>query len=120
MKRHIVKFREWTCELKIGRYPSFNTTDKETIKGEIALWLDEVGTGDAIATCTTNLQGIVLIQNNVLIKEYSENEGMIAALIEAGIIKVLTAFKYGENNCPMAICKLLIEIPKDYENDTRN
>lgn len=42
--------------------------------------------GEQVAVATINMPGIPLGPNDVVIKNYSENEGMMKALIEGGII----------------------------------
>jgi len=43
--------------------------------------------GEKIATCTINIDGINLEKNEVIIKDYGENEGMFKSLIKAEVIK---------------------------------
>jgi hypothetical protein len=70
-----VKFREWDCTLQKSRYDN----------DRLALSLvDEEG---PVATCTVNMPDVPLGRNEVCIKDYSENEGMAAALEAAGVIK---------------------------------
>lgn len=70
-----VKFREWECTLQISRY--------ENGRPRLSL-VDEEG---PVATCTVNMPDVPLRRNQVLIKDWSENEGMAAALEAAGVIK---------------------------------
>ena len=46
-----------------------------------------VGGDGPMATCTVNAPEYSLQANHVLIKDYSENEGMLSALEEAGIVR---------------------------------
>jgi hypothetical protein len=71
-----VTFKSWTCDAIGLRYHD----------GSRALRLLEVGTGEPIATCTLNIPELPLEDSDVLIKNYSENIGMVEALQEAGII----------------------------------
>ena len=43
-------------------------------------------TGLPYMTCTKYVEGLDLEEDQVLIKNYSENEGVLNALIEAGIV----------------------------------
>lgn len=54
----------------------------------IALLISESGSQQREATATVNLAayGEFPAEGNVFIKDYAENEGMLAALIKAGII----------------------------------
>lgn len=51
-----------------------------------ALQLFDVTDGQPVATATVNIPEVELKENEVLIKNYSENEGMLEALERAGIV----------------------------------
>ena len=102
----MIKFNVWNCEIKKEKYSD---------NGRVALQLvaadddemNEVYKGEPIAMATVNLPYIPLEKNEVGIKDYSENEGMLKALVNAGVVKdtgkyVLTGF------VRIPICKLLI------------
>lgn len=75
-----VRFKEWDCILEFGKYGNGRTA--------ISL-IGAPGTEDQyepIATATVNLPYVECDEDEVLIKNYSENEGMEEALIEAEII----------------------------------
>jgi len=73
----IVKFKDWDCEV---HYSEYN-------KGVPAIMLLEVGTLERIATASVFLIDKPKPSKNwTYIKEYSENEGMTQALIDAGVI----------------------------------
>lgn len=92
-----VKFMHWTCNVEFHNYRDNN---------RIALELTEVGTGEPIATATVNLPRVPLEPNEVIIKDYSENNGMYQALYEAGIVgekkRMVTT---GHVSCP--VCDLI-------------
>lgn len=70
-----VQFKDWTCTVMKHRYAN----------GRVALCLvDDEG---PVATATVNLPDADLGKNQVLVKDWSENRGMMAALIEAGVVK---------------------------------
>lgn len=52
-----------------------------------AIMLREVETGEHIATATINIPKVRIPKNTVFIKDYSENDGMVDALIKAGVIE---------------------------------
>lgn len=97
-----VKFKDWDCILKIGKYKN----------GATALSLIGTGEeiGEPIATCTVALIDRPIPEKGyVWIKEYSENEGMTEALIKAGVIEnefKLSTVGYGSAVC---LCKLKIK-----------
>ena len=93
----------YRCELVFDRYAD---------NGRLAMRLiappDSEMPGEPIATCTVNIPEVRLGPNEVLIKDWSENQGMLNDLAAAGII-----------GCPVAsarvgrvvayICPLLVE-----------
>jgi len=75
-----VKFKHYNCQLDVSRYQ---------VNSSPALTLYGTGnyTGEVIARCTVCIESYMNAGNTVLIKNYSENEGMMQALINAGIGK---------------------------------
>jgi len=73
---HIVKFKDWDCSLQRSTYRN----------GRIALQLNDITDGMPVATATVNVPEITIADDEVIIKNYAENEGMSAALMNAGII----------------------------------
>ena len=72
----LVNFKGWKCETSFACYSNFNT----------AIELIQVSNGDPIAKATTN-PGVNIPGGEVAVKSYSENEGMLEALIEAGVVE---------------------------------
>lgn len=72
-----VQFKQWSCIAKGEHYSN----------GRKAIELIDSEDGSPIARATVNLPNDILDDNHVFIKNYSENEGMEDALINAGIIK---------------------------------
>lgn len=79
-----VKFKKWNCIVKDFKYRN----------GGTVLQLFEVGTGAPVATATIFVDGVTqnLKEDEVVIKNYSENEGMYKCLQDVGIIKYVIAF----------------------------
>ncbi len=74
-----VKFKEWKCITETGYYDKGNNK---------ALTLIEVGTGEPVITASVNLIDAKLTSDkHIFIKDYSENDGAVVALIEAGVIE---------------------------------
>jgi hypothetical protein len=95
----IVKFREWTCTLEVDHYKN---------NDRIALQLIELTTGEPVATATVNYPEFPLAPGHVIIKDYSENEGILQALIDAEVVsKPKVYLQFGYVSCP--VCKLLIK-----------
>jgi hypothetical protein len=98
MTEKIIQFKEWTCKLELGWYEH---------SGRIALDLIDAENGEPVATCTVNIPDYDLPDGYVIIKDYSENEGMLDALMNAGIVGepkgwIQTGF------VTVPVCKLLI------------
>ena len=72
----VIKFKEWDCVLDYSTY----------MNGRTAIQLNDLEDGMPIATATVNIPEAKLESNEVIIKNYSENEGMSKALMDAGII----------------------------------
>lgn len=51
-----------------------------------AIRLIDGDSGEPIATATVNLPAVELAENEVVVKDYSENQGMYVALLDAGIV----------------------------------
>ena len=92
-----VKFKEWECELTFLKYGN----------GRHAITLDEVGTGEPIAVASVNLPDATIEDDEVIIKNWSENEGVLELLVEAGIVtplrKLFTGFVQAD------VCRLNVE-----------
>jgi hypothetical protein len=70
-----VRFLNTDCTIQKRQYGN----------GRVALSLiDEEG---PVATATVNLPTATLDRNQVLIKSYAENEGLLEALVAAGVVK---------------------------------
>ena len=96
--KKLVRFKEWVCEMQFGKYPN----------GRTAIELVDYKTYEPIATATVNVPGIPLKENEIIIKNYSENQGMFQALFNAGIVK-LNRIDTQSEWVDFHICELLIE-----------
>lgn len=97
-----VKFKQWNCKVVFGKYHNGNTT--------IQLVADEFDEfpGEPIATASVNLEDGVVGEGKVAIKDYSENEGMLDVMIEAGIVSTPVRLEM-RGFVTIPICKLLKE-----------
>jgi len=71
-----VKFKDYTCKAIITNYADGNT----------AILLEDAATGEPIATASVNIPEANVADGYVIVKDYSENEGMLDALVEANIV----------------------------------
>jgi hypothetical protein len=66
--------------------------------------------GEPMATATVNVPGVNVPDGHVIIKDYSENEGMFKALVEAGVIGAIPLDYVRISQWVEApICKLLVK-----------
>lgn len=92
-----MKFHGYDCNVVKSRYGN----------GRIALLLEDAVTGEPIAKATVNVPEEPLHENEVVIKDYSENVGMADVLIEAGLVAPTGHYaRVGFVTCP--ICEVLI------------
>lgn len=90
-----IKFKHYNCDMSFGRYSN----------GRIAIELVE--NGEPVAVATVNLPNENLEADEIAIKDYSENEGMLRALLYGGVVTTPIRFvNIGFVKIP--ICKLLI------------
>ena len=104
MKNKIVNFRGYKCKVVKAQY-SNNKTALQLIAAEDNEE-QEVAKGDPIAIATINIPEVNLEPNEVIIKNYSENIGMLEALIEAKVVKPTSkTITTGFVICP--VCELV-------------
>jgi hypothetical protein len=90
-------FRDWKCKLEFKQYSN----------QRIAIELIEIGTNEPIAIATVNMPNVPLEDNQVCIKDYSENEGILQVLIDAGIVSHPVG-RVASGFVSIPICELLI------------
>lgn len=91
-----VKFMGYECNAVIKTYQDNGNTAIQLISDD----------GEPIARATVNL-GHKLAKDKAYIKDYSENEGMLDALVDAGIVKqILTYDKTGYVCVPLCLLNL--------------
>lgn len=72
-----VRFKHWVCVVQKCQYGN----------GRPDLKLVDAEDGSPIATATVNLPDFPLGRNQVAIKDYGENAGLLQALVGAGVVK---------------------------------
>ena len=80
---------EGTVEFAGYECLAYETTYPSAAGGATAIYLVDTADGEPVATATVNVEGVSekLPASEVLIKDYSENEGMMDALIAAGLVR---------------------------------
>lgn len=82
-----IKWRGYECSLQWERYAEGGGAALRLTTREDQNHQDQ-GWDEPMATCTTNLErGQVLENGEAAIKDWSENAGMVIALVEAGLIE---------------------------------
>lgn len=93
-----IMFKDWECDILISHYLN---------SGNTSLELRDHNTHEKITNATTNIPGYYLEPDEVVIKNHSENDGMLLALQAHNIVgPVLRTVSTGFVECP--VCKLLI------------
>jgi len=90
-----VLFIEWTCNVELLEYPNGRTA--------IQLYAED---GEPVATATVNVPSHPLKADEVLIKDFAENEGMLACLSDSGIIEP-TGETIRVGHAKAHVCRLL-------------
>ena len=70
-------FGGYACEMQLNRYTN----------GNKCISLVDTRDGSAVATATVNLEGVELPANEVMIKDFSENKGMLRALRDSKVVE---------------------------------
>lgn len=91
-----VNFNGYECYVNKAFYDNNRT----------ALQLIDKESGLPVCIATVNVPETELQDDEVIIKDYSENQGVLKVLEDAGIVKMTGITRTGM--VPVAICKLLI------------
>jgi hypothetical protein len=71
-----VRFKRWRCRAVLAHYHN----------GRPAIALFDDDDGAPVARATVNVPGVRLARDEVIVKDYAENTGMLEALVTAGIV----------------------------------
>lgn len=92
-----IEFQGFKCYLEKAEYEN----------GRICLVLKDIDDGMPVAKCTLNIPDKDLEEDEVFIKTYSENYGMLNTLIDAKVVAPPHKFiSFHFNKIP--VCKLLV------------
>lgn len=94
-----VAFHGWPCIIRFDRYINNNRT---------AIQLVHADEGDLVATATINIPEARLADDQVIIKDYGENSGMLETLVNAGIVED-TGFRILLPFVEVPVCRLLVK-----------
>lgn len=76
--QQLIQFKKWPCFLVYSAYGNNQRT---------CMYLVDVDTGEIIITATVNISDWLMPAGHVLIKDWSENHGILDVLETAGIVK---------------------------------
>lgn len=82
--------------------------------GSLAVLLFEEETGEPFATASVNVEGVELADDELVFKTYSENEGLLEAMLDAGIVAMT-----GRSADVGPICRLLKCVKSDEGEEIR-
>lgn len=87
---------EYNCQLEVNDYPN----------GGKCLDLIDVESGEYVACASVCVPEIFLQPDQILIKNYLENEGVLQQLIDQKVVEFIKSINIGWVN--VEVCKLLI------------
>jgi hypothetical protein len=98
-----INFNDWDCELVKEEYQAGGSPALALVA-----WQDDISQdickGEPIATCTVNLPDVPLRPDEVIIKDYSENTGMLNTLLDAGVVEMTgKTIDTGFVTCPICV-----------------
>ena len=96
--KKLVRFVGSDCVVELGRY---------TENGRKAIMLLDAISDELVAAASVNMPEVPLAENEVLIKDYSENAGILKVLEEAGIVRP-TGESVSSGFVSLRVCELLI------------
>ena len=95
-----VKFKEWECIVAFAQYGN----------GRTAIQLLDAEDSQPIATASVNMPDEVLEADEICIKDYSENKGMLDCLMKAKIVSA--PLRYVESGwVTIPVCHLYGVLP---------
>jgi len=105
----VVQFKDWRCNIHLEEYVNSSNIaivlrNADIIDEDECKELPDMAD---IAVATVNITGVKLQHDEVAIKDYSENEGMLKALIMANIVHMPHKFVKG-GFAEFPVCKLRI------------
>ena len=102
-------FGGYACEMQLSHYTN----------GNKAISLVDTRDGSAVATATVNVDGVELSPNEVMIKDYSENKGMLRALRDSKVVEnIVDVIQSGYVDIPVVtLSKSMMERFKNEKHD---
>jgi hypothetical protein len=112
---------EWKCADDPGHFMTEPKLKRITFQqwtyenDRPALLLVDENNGEEIATITVNIPEYPLKENEILIKNHSENQGMVQVMVNADIVKH-NGYSISSGFVAIPVCVLLYDLTKTYNN----
>ena len=116
-KRKIIKFKDWECSVHFRTYGNGRTAIELLIAEDDPK--NECFKGEPVLVATVNCPEFPLGTNQVLIKNWSENEGILKVLIDEKIVKYLN-YDHPMGYPRANLCELLPRIVNYTKDDEKN
>ena len=98
---------QFTLKTPYGSYQCKPVLHRYADNGRLALRLVDAADNSPIATASVNFPEASIPEGYIAIKNWSENEGILESLMEAGIVAP-PSYAYDNGSICSPICKLLI------------
>ena len=102
----LVHFKQWTCKIRVKYYGN----------GRTALQLNDHEKREVIAIATVNIPNEPQEEDEIFIKDWAENEGMVDALVNAGVIYPPSR-RIPTGHVSAAVAKLKIKIDDNSQSN---
>lgn len=102
-----MRFNNWNCNVIRQEYQNGRTAIQLVAACEDSE--NDIYEGDPIASATVNIPTANLSSDEVLVKDYSENEGMLEALIAANIVEPTGRF-VNSGFVSLPVCKVIAQL----------
>ena len=98
-----VKFNDIDCEISVKKYDNSNRRYILLISTHTQHNMsDEINAGECVIFATVEVPHLQIRDNEVVIKTYHENEGILDVLINAGVVELTgNSYPIGYVSCPI-------------------
>lgn len=107
-----IKFKKWDCKITVAYYSPGPTGDAKARK---AIMLLDIRNDQLVAVATVNMPGYPCEENQVYVKNYSENRGMLQTLIDNKIVSPDPVSKLDSDYVTIPLMQLTPEAMKLWE-----
>ena len=105
-----VMWHGWTCEVVFNRYANGDRLAISLVGSEERTGDDPPFPGESVMRVTTNATEVELAPDEVLVKTWSENDGILEVMEEAGILQY-TGRDVALGYAIASVCRVLVPVP---------